>query len=99
VTSRSYDVVGVRLGEYDLSTGQDCVGGVCNDVALDVDIESIIPYDNYRTHLEDDIALIRLAISVVFTDFIRPLCLPVDDELIKFNYTGVPLTVSGWGKI
>lgn len=94
--------VSVRLGEYDLSTDIDCDDfHVCSDDPIDVDIADIITHERYnfrdgnRYH---DIALLRLAREVDFTDFIRPICLPYAADLISQSFAGTIGTVVGWGK-
>lgn len=57
---------------------------VCNDPALDYEIEQRIPhpqYDPYGTNQHNDIALLRLKYQVKYTDFIKPICLPVETAL------------------
>lgn len=49
------------------------------------------------TTYDSDIALIRTANKVIFTDYIQPICLPSiqsDFQLLQANTTGV---ISGWG--
>lgn len=90
----------VRLGEWNTKTEIDClqIKGYteCNDPAVDVRIEEVIPYDqNNRDYKVNDIALLRLAQDVDFTDFIKPICLP-SEESEKLNSRD-HLVVSGWG--
>ena len=87
----------VRLGEWDLSSESDCMDDICADSAIDVPIEKIIQHENYQSsakNLLNDIALIRLAQKVNFTEFIRPICLhqQKSDENLKFR-------VAGWGTL
>lgn len=46
----------------------------------------------------DDIALIRLALPVRFTDYIRPVCLPFAEHLKNRRLDRSPLVVTGFGK-
>ncbi|XP_073960683.1 phenoloxidase-activating enzyme-like isoform X2 [Choristoneura fumiferana] len=97
--------VNVRLGEYDTKNeGKDCVEvkpgqEICNDGAISVPIEKVTSYPNYnvsRRSRSNDIALIKLAKQVQYTDFIRPICLPSLDITLhapKYLY----MTVAGWG--
>lgn len=66
----------------------------------DIPIAEVIVHEKYKRSFrsrEDDIALIRLERPVPFTDFIRPICLPVG-KLQNRNYDGQPLTMTGFGK-
>ncbi|XP_055847605.1 serine protease easter-like [Episyrphus balteatus] len=95
----------VRLGEWDTSTNPDCevdTRGIeeCADPHVDVTIEKVIPHEKYltsssRTH---DIGLIRLSRNVDYTDFIRPICLPLKDILKQSTFNGIKMDVSGWGR-
>ncbi|XP_034246654.1 serine protease easter-like [Thrips palmi] len=96
--------VSVRLGEQDASSEIDCsfVSGkqVCAPPPVDVVIERIIKHNNYgEKSLQDDIALLRLAATVEFTDFVKPICLPVDAKDQKKDLTGKKVMVAGWGRV
>lgn len=93
----------VRLGEYDTSSGTDCIMDECAPPVIDVPVEQLLPHEHYdpdSQHQDNDIALVRLQHSVQFDDFVRPICLPlgwrqrqhVNDNTTKF-------TVAGWGKM
>lgn len=98
-------VSGIRLGEWDRSTENDCEISVrgekeCADPHLDVGIEQIIYHPEYNPQLPNnlnDIALIRLDREVAFTDFVSPVCLPVQAHLRSKTYENVKMDVSGWG--
>lgn len=67
---------------------------------MDVPVAQTIVHSNYRpeSHLQnDDIALIRLRNDVVFTDWIRPICLPFQ-HMRNRNYDFAALVVAGFGK-
>jgi len=92
----------VRLGEYDTTQEIDCEEeDNCADPVQDIPVAEIMPHENYlpasKTQ-ENDIALLRLARPAQFTDWIKPICLPVSQKLRTMNFDGVPLTVAGWGK-
>lgn len=96
--------VSVRLGEQDASSEIDCsfVSGeqVCAPPPVDVVIERIIKHKNYgENRFQNDIALLRLARPVQFTDFVKPVCLPVDGKDQKRDLTGKKVTVAGWGRV
>ncbi|XP_042886324.1 CLIP domain-containing serine protease 14D-like [Penaeus japonicus] len=103
--ARSLEVV--RLGEWDLTTAEDCettVGGgtFCAPPVQDFQPEEIIPHPSYNTRVRfsDDIALIRLNRPINFQEsagFVLPVCLPPAD----FSPRTVPSTkfaiAAGWG--
>lgn len=94
-----YRLESVRLGEHNLSSEIDCENGECADPVVDIPIVEIIVHENYVSNKKDhDIALIRLARPVTFTDFVRPICLPVAENLRSKNYDSVPLLASGFGR-
>ncbi|KAL7031297.1 hypothetical protein ACKWTF_006955 [Chironomus riparius] len=84
-----YEVAGVRLGEYDLTTNPDCKNAnydgesECNPPILDVDIESLIPHSRYNNPKHsNDIGLVRMAQNVEFKrGSIIPICLPINNEM------------------
>lgn len=47
-----------------------------------------------RSNFKNDIALLRLNQSIIFTDKLRPICLPVNSAELP---AGTTLTLSGWG--
>lgn len=92
---------GVRLGEWDLRSDQDCEDDNCSDPVLDIPVVERIPHENYNPNSraqENDIALLRLGRSVTFTDWVKPICLPVSPNVAGKNYDNEPLVVAGWGK-
>lgn len=103
---KSWKLVSVRLGEYDLDSDKDCVSNgfgkeICTDTPIDVPVEEQIPHEMYNPYDPNqyhDIALLRLSRDVKFTNYIRPICLPLADNEKNQNYTGQKLTVAGWGK-
>ncbi|KDR03823.1 Serine protease easter [Zootermopsis nevadensis] len=99
----SMKLAGVRLGEHNMDTDIDCTedeeeGEVCAEPHVDFDIEESIAHPNYSTsHLQNDIALIRIkGIANLRSDSIKPICLPLGaDQTRKLD--GQNLIVSGWG--
>lgn len=97
---------GVRLGEWDVTTNPDCEIDVrgekdCAPEHVDVGVVQTIPhpmYDPNAKNQANDIALLRLERSIAFTDFVRPICLPVDSNLRAATFDGIVMDVSGWGK-
>lgn len=96
-----WQVIGVRLGEYDLSSQADCADGICTDSPVDVDIDKIIVHEDYNPQAKsqwNDIALIRFVRDVSFSAYIKPICLPVDQAERTRNNVGTKAVAAGWGR-
>ncbi|CRK86963.1 CLUMA_CG003753, isoform A [Clunio marinus] len=101
-----WDLVSVRLGEWDTTTVEDCDDSffnerVCNDPHVDVPVEKKIIHESYVANSKNqhhDIALLRLSRTVTYTDFIKPICLQVNSDVRNLNLDGKSLDVAGWGK-
>lgn len=89
---------GVRLGEWNLSTNPDCDENNCADPYIDVPVAERIPHEGFSKR-ENDIALLRLARSVTFSNWIKPICLPVSPGTYNTNYVDYHFTVAGWGRV
>ncbi|KAF2903234.1 hypothetical protein ILUMI_02948 [Ignelater luminosus] len=93
---------GIRLGDYNVKNTTDCVDttGIteCSDPLEEFGIEKVIIHPkfvhNYSKN-ENDIALIRLDRTVTYTDYIRPICLPLHGT--KLAEVGDTLLMTGWG--
>lgn len=74
----------------------DCNGRNCSKQTIDIPIEDVVAHpachigSKTRTN---DIALLRLARPVQFSDSIKPICLPIDTNK---NYENFPLSIAGW---
>ncbi|XP_032521122.2 CLIP domain-containing serine protease HP8-like [Danaus plexippus] len=92
----------VRLGEWDLLRNTDCSKNYCSSDAIDVDVEEVVVHENFiigDPSFHHDIALLRLAQDVTFSDFIRPICLPIDTEIRENNFEhSVYAEIAGWGQ-
>uniref|UniRef100_A0AAG5CPJ7 CLIP domain-containing serine protease n=1 Tax=Anopheles atroparvus TaxID=41427 RepID=A0AAG5CPJ7_ANOAO len=94
-------LVGVRLGEYNTNTEIDCVQAdqeqICNDPPIDSGVESTLVHPEYNeaSHAHD-IALVRLAQTIRFTDFVKPVCLPLAD--FRASKAGEVNFVTGFGR-
>ncbi|KAI8425112.1 hypothetical protein MSG28_006963 [Choristoneura fumiferana] len=93
-------IIGVRLGEWDTETDVDCVGDDCSDPPEDVEVESSFIYPFYnRKLIIGDIALLRLATPVNFTEFVRPICLPTTEYVARKDYDlDNSYVTGGWGR-
>lgn len=47
---------------------------------------------------QNDIALLRLSQPAPYTDFIRPICLPISTQVRNKDLDNVPLVVAGFGR-
>ncbi|XP_050091446.1 CLIP domain-containing serine protease 14D-like [Anopheles aquasalis] len=101
-TSTNWNVSKVRLGEHDRSKALDCNiypndHAECADRPIEVDIESTIVHSEYNSSIpyRHDIALVRMAQEVEFSDSILPICLPNSGDVQNKNPSGYILT--GWG--
>lgn len=75
--------------------------GVCADPVQDIPVAEIIVHENYSpasSEHADDIALIRLQRPAPYTNYIRPICLPVDEILRNEFYDGTRVEVTGFGR-
>lgn len=90
----------IRLGEYDLSKEIDCIVDDCNKKVIELGYEEVIPHPEFNTRSLNryhDIALIRLNADVSYSDFVRPVCLPLAATRRAIN-VGEELIVAGWGR-
>ena len=65
---------------------------------VDIPVIERIPHEGFNANTrQNDIALLRLERSITFTNWIKPICLPISPEIANKNYDGKMLTVAGWG--
>lgn len=101
-----WTLTSVRIGEWDTkTTNPDCEflqnEQVCNEPIVDVPVVEKIVHEDYVPNSKNqhhDIALLRLSRYVKYTDFARPICLPVDSVLRNSNENGKKFVVAGWGE-
>jgi secreted trypsin-like serine protease len=101
---KSWKLSQVRLGEYNQETNPDCFDyvneRVCADPYIEVAITNIVVHNEYNpdlTNQPNDIALLRMARDVTFTDWVKPICLP-EATLRTIDFAGHELEVAGFGK-
>lgn len=101
LTSDYAKLVGVRLGDFNMTSNVDCTvhqtfGEECNDPVEEFEIEQEIPHPHFHFSIShNDIGLIRLSRYVEYSDYIRPICLPLAERR-KLD-EGDELATSGWG--
>ncbi|KAF9411336.1 hypothetical protein HW555_009836 [Spodoptera exigua] len=91
----------VRLGEWNTSSSVDCFHDDCSGPVQDIPVEEIIAQENYDpqdSQQHHDIAILRLAYNAQFNDFVKPICLPLSNELRNSLFEGFDMEVAGWGK-
>ncbi|XP_055546530.1 serine protease easter-like [Wyeomyia smithii] len=90
----------VRLGEHTESTDIDCTFDdrgrrLCAEHVMDVKIESIIRHPQFDVPMyTNDLAIVRMAADVQYSDHIRPICLPLNSP----HRTRIPdnLLITAW---
>ncbi|XP_033163998.1 serine protease grass [Drosophila mauritiana] len=96
------DLYEIRLGEHRISTEEDCRQQgrkkKCAPPVVDVGIEKHLIHEKYDArHIMHDIALLKLNRSVPFQKHIKPICLPITDELKEKAEQISTYFVTGWG--
>ncbi|KAK4306449.1 hypothetical protein Pmani_021726 [Petrolisthes manimaculis] len=89
----------VRLGEYDVSSVEDCFELTCAPAPQDFTPEQIILHPDFdtRTEVSDDIALIRLNKKATLNGYVDALCLPPAGAGVEGLLGGREAEVAGWG--
>ncbi|CAG9789265.1 unnamed protein product [Diatraea saccharalis] len=91
----------VRLGDWNTETETDCQGRVCSDPAVDVSVSQVKIFPEYRKSdtFKGDVALLRLQKPIYYSDFVRPICLPITDDTIRQDNSSKSIYwTAGWGK-
>ncbi|EAT48927.1 AAEL000037-PA [Aedes aegypti] len=99
---RNWNVIGVRLGEWDLSRERDCDSDnvTCTDAPVDMGVEQIVVHEDYDPQSKaqhNDIALIRFTRDVHMSMYISPICLPLKEPQRSRNHVGSNGYAAGWG--
>lgn len=62
-------------------------------------IDEIVTHENYSLNeRHNDIALIRLAHTIRYSKYVKPICLPFAQHLRHTNYDDSILTAIGFGE-
>lgn len=92
VGNRNFELIGVRLGEWKLSTEEDCDQSSyppdCADHPKEYGIMEYTIHEEFSQnslYQFADIAMLRLNISVKYGRFIAPICLPQPEDLVEIN--------------
>ncbi|XP_047512070.1 serine protease easter-like isoform X4 [Pieris napi] len=98
------NIVGVRVGDLDLSSDTDCefepgLSVVCENYIQDMRVELAIPHSEFRRRPPtNDIALLRIEGEIDFNHpNVKPICLPITPELQNKVLDFKTGTVAGWG--
>lgn len=91
------------MGEWNTATDPDCGEDPddCYDRVQDIDVAKIVQHENFintKTEVHNDIALLRLARKVVYSDTVVPICLPLDGSFASRPYDSLKMFVAGWGQ-
>lgn len=100
VIPTTWNITNVRFGEKDLSAESDCqnIDNVftCARPPVDIKVDKIFVHEYYNGQQGNpyDISIIKLDQMVKFTEFVRPICLPLD-KVVNTEY-GVTIA-TGFG--
>ncbi|XP_017492330.1 PREDICTED: serine protease easter-like [Rhagoletis zephyria] len=95
-------IIGVRLGEHDLSEEEDCITvhnsrRICAPPIEDIGVERTIPHPGYNNARKtNDVGLVKLNRPVHFQKHIKPICLPIIPEAGQIP-TDRRFFIAGWG--
>ncbi|XP_052889278.1 CLIP domain-containing serine protease B4 [Anopheles moucheti] len=104
---KTWTIVSVRVGDWDLQTDPDCTtiadNNECTVPVQDIAIEKITVPSNYTgtgsPAVKQDLALLRLARKVAFDESVAPICLPFKAaSWTNYNPESDYFYESGWGK-
>ncbi|KAJ0172039.1 hypothetical protein K1T71_012012 [Dendrolimus kikuchii] len=83
----------VRVGELDFAREDD------GATPIDVLVKRMILHQNYNPNLyANDIGILVLEKELVFTELIKPICLPKSRYLRSKSFETLNPTIAGWGK-
>jgi hypothetical protein len=95
----TWNVTKVRLGENDLGSLDDCRESWEEPpkCGIEIEISKIIIHDQYTAQQgsPNDIAILKLKQSVEYSEYILPVCLPLNNRVRNDVGTGI---IIGFGK-
>ena len=90
VSGVNYRAFTVKLGGHYRNTEHE-------PTSVEMQVSKVVAHDGFSfSSFANDIALIKLAKSVDYNNYVWPVCLPANNSTDYANQTGV---VVGWGKI
>lgn len=82
----------VRLGEHIISNTTEAKH-------VDIRIKKFIQHDDFDNNRKiADIAILQLENDIEFSSIMMPICMPLDEEIIRNDFVGDDLIVAGWGE-
>ncbi|XP_033346835.1 transmembrane protease serine 9-like, partial [Bombus vosnesenskii] len=84
----------VRIADLNLKRDDDGA----HPIQMGFESKLIHPDYNHPKH-HDDIAILKLERDVSFSEYIRPICLPLEESLRNNNFMGYNPFVAGWGRL
>ncbi|XP_050336471.1 serine protease easter-like [Bactrocera neohumeralis] len=95
---------GVRLGEWNIVTKTDCENSqsgreFCAPPPEERGIANIIIHPKFNPRkMTNDLALIRMTKKAEYTEFVSPICLPLQKGQQYLGYANSTAEISGWGE-
>ncbi|XP_073962448.1 venom serine protease-like isoform X2 [Choristoneura fumiferana] len=91
VVGRDAQEVAVVVGEHDITVGD-------SPATQGINVQQITTHPQFSSSNYDyDIAILRLAEDITFSDLVGPACLPF--KFVNTNLTGAIVTLLGWGTL
>ncbi|XP_068973413.1 venom protease-like [Bombus flavifrons] len=87
------DLYVVRIGDLNLKRDDDGAH------PIEMGFESKLFPSDYDPNLRGDIAILKLERDVSFSEYIRPICLPIEESLRNNDFVGYNPFVAGWGRL
>ncbi|XP_063388373.1 venom serine protease 34-like [Cydia fagiglandana] len=92
VVGRAASSLAVVVGEHDKTTGGD------TSATQGFNVERVTVHPQYTSSNYDyDIAILRLAKDIVYSDRVGPVCLPF--KFVNTDFAGSRFTLLGWGSL
>lgn len=95
---------GVRLGEWNIVTKNDCEysqsgRAFCAPPPEERGIVNIIIHPKFNPEkMTNDLALLRMSKKAEYTEFVSPICLPLQKGQQYLGYANTTAEITGWGE-